>query len=235
MKQTEEIQCIRIYGKTRSQEVERIAKEFQLTLYANEKDLTEFLYSPGSEIQLIFGYLLSSGTIQIPDDVHAIEFANDECRVSLSDEIEMWNPPQNEGEVTYEKLMEIRELLTENQVNHHATRGFHGAILYDLSTQQWIVAEDIGRHNAVDKVLGFGLLEGYNLQDSVLLVSGRLISNIVSKGINAGVPIISSITVASFEGINLAINNNRTLMGGLSEKGCWLYHEGPMKVKTAIQ
>ena len=234
MKQTEEIQCIRISGQTRQQKVERVARESRLTLYGNERHLTDFLYSPGFEKQMVFGYLLSSGSIQIPDDVHSYELVKEECRVSISEDIVKRNPMQNENEVTYGKLFEIRRLLTENQANHIATRGFHGAILYDLSTKQWIVAEDIGRHNAVDKVLGFGLLDGYNLQESVLLVSGRLVSNIVSKGINAGVPIISSMTVATLEGMKLAQMNNRTLVGGISEKGCWLYHEGPLKVKATI-
>ena len=133
------------------------------------------------------------------------------------------------------KLLEIRDLLLKSQQNHRATRGFHGAILYELTTDSWFTCEDIGRHNAVDKVIGYGLLKGFALTDSVLLLSGRLLSNSVSKGILAGIPVISSMTVATSGGILEAQKKNRTLVGSLSEDGCWLYHEGTVKVQTAIQ
>jgi FdhD protein len=235
LNQIEEIHCIRISGHTRSKKNEVVAKESRLVLYVNENFVTNFLYSPGSERQLVFGYLISSGRIQKESDVRFIEFTDEVCRVEVLNDSIDYHLKGLEKDVSLQKLLEIRKTLLENQVNHKATRGFHGAILYDLTTERWNVSEDIGRHNAVDKVLGFGLLEGYNLEESVLLVSGRLVSNIVSKGVSAGLPIISSMTVATLDGIEHASKSNRTLVGSLSEGGCWLYFEGPMKVKTDIQ
>ena len=164
-----------------------------------------------------------------------MQLEGQECRVILAKEsAPSGTHVDHEKTVSFDKLLEIRGLLLENQENHRATRGFHGAIIYELTTGRWFTSEDIGRHNAVDKVLGYGLQEGYNLSDSVLLLSGRLISNIVSKGIHAGIPVISSMTVASSEGIQLARTNNRTLVGSLSNDGCWLYHEGTFKVQIDL-
>jgi len=234
--QVETIDCIRIRNRTRSQENEIVATESKLALYVNDKFVAEFLYSTGSDEHLVYGYLLSSGRISSKDEVDSIVIDSLECRVVLVN----GNSPGNDQvdpqkTVSFDKMLEIRELLLENQTSHKSTRGFHGAILYELSTDRWFVCEDIGRHNAVDKVIGRGLQESYILSNSLLLLSGRLLSNIVSKGIHAGIPIIASMTVATSEGIQKARENNRTLVGCLSDDGCWLYHEGPLKVKKDIQ
>jgi FdhD protein len=229
--QVETINCTRIRNGIRLQEREVVAVESKLSLYVDEKYNTQFLYSAGSDDCLVYGYLLSSGQISTKEEIETIVFDSSDCRVTLTNgptsNLEHANQQDN---VSFDKLLEIRDLLHESQQNHRATRGFHGAILYELSTNRWFVSEDIGRHNAVDKVIGHGLQEGYILSDSVLLLSGRLVSNIVSKGVHSGLPVIASMTVATSEGIEKARENNRTLVGSLSDEGCWLYNEGVTKV-----
>jgi FdhD protein len=236
LKPTEEIDCIRITKNTRNQQKETIVKEARLDLYVDGEYVNHFLYSSEFEKELVFGHLHSTGRMFNASDVDSIVFDDEICRVSLrkEDKSDLFNTCL-QNTISFEKLLEIRDLLVRNQSNHKATRGFHGAILYELTTGRWFVCEDIGRHNTVDKVLGYGLLEGYSLVDSLLLVSGRLISDIVSKGTLAGIPLLGSMTVATAEGVKLSSEHNQTLVGCLSEEGCWLYHEGTMKVKTDIQ
>ena len=229
--QVETIDCTRIRNKTRIQEKEVVAKEAKLSLYVDDKFDSQFLYSAGSDHNMVYGYLMSSGRISNKDEIESILFDGSDCKVNLtkSDTPDVKNTDQQDT-VSFERLLEIRDLLLDNQQNHRATRGFHGAILYELNTDRWFVSEDIGRHNAVDKVIGHGLQEGYILSDSALLVSGRLVSNIVSKGILSGIPVIASMTVATSEGIQKSKEHNRTLVGCLSDEGCWLYNEGVTKV-----
>ncbi len=233
--QIESIECTRIRNGARIKENEVVATESILTLYVNNEVETQFLHSGGLDVQLVSGFLLSSGKIRSKTDITRLLTDGRECWVDLRDNIPEEKSVGRKGIITFDRLVEIRNLLLENQKNHRATRGFHGAILYELSSGHWFMCEDIGRHNAVDKVIGYGLLEKYDLTNTVLLLSGRLLSNIVSKGINAGIPVIASMTVATSEGIWAARNSNRTLIGSLSDDGCWLYHEGPLKVKTDIQ
>lgn len=230
------IDCIRIRNGFRMQEKEVVATESRLALYVNEEFETRFLYSPGLDECLVYGYLLSSGRISSKSDIVTIQIEGHECRVNLAEE----SMPESEqvnhqNSVSFEKLREIRNLLQENQPNHRSTRGFHGAILYELTTNRWFACEDIGRHNAVDKVIGHGLQEGYVLSDSLLLLSGRLLSNIVSKGVFSCIPIMASMTIATSEGILKARDNNRTLIGSISDEDCWLYYEGSVKVQMSIQ
>ena len=232
----ETIDCIRIRNGTRIQAKEVVATESIKKLYVNDEFVTQFLYSIGLEEQLVFGYLLSSGRISSKSDIASILIEGQECMAILAKErTSRDNHTDQQKIVSFERLLEIRELLLENQKNHKATRGFHGAILYELSSDRCFACEDIGRHNAVDKVIGYGLQEDYELSNSVLLISGRLLSNIVTKGIHSGIPVIASMTVATSRGIQKARENNRTLVGSLSDEGCWLYSEGAVKVQTAKQ
>lgn len=226
-----EIDCTRVNGDDREVRREVIAKEAYLELIVHDEHVTNFLYSPGLEEQLVTGYLLSSGSITNQQEIEGLDIANNKAIAQLS---------KNKGStvsikdmsitVSHRQLLEIRTRLLENQRNHRASRGFHGALIWELSTGNSFVCEDIGRHNAVDKVIGYATLENYNLSQCMILLSGRLLSNIVSKCKNSGIPLIASMTVATDGGIRISKDSNMTIIGALSEDGFWLYNEGAIKV-----
>lgn len=231
----ETLDCTRIRNGSRVIEKEIVATEAKLTLYVDNQFHTQFLYSKGLEVYLVTGHLVSSGRIRSKSEIRRMKTDGEECRVSLKKSPPDVKTVDKRKNVSFKKLLEIRDLLLENQSSHRATRGFHGAILYELTSNRWFACEDIGRHNAVDTVIGYGLIEEYELSNSVLLLSGRLLSNIVSKGLNAGIPVLASMTVATSEGIFAARYNKCTLIGSLSDDGCWLYNEGIVKVDTETQ
>ena len=226
-----EIDCIRVSGDEREKTHETIAKEAVMRLFVNDKLVTEFLFSPGFEEQLVVGYLLSSGLIKSLNDVENIALQGDTCKTLVSVREDRISKLQDIGiTVSHQQLINVRSTLLVNQRYHIATRGFHGAILWELSSGRWFVCEDIGRHNAIDKVIGYGLKEKYMFSHSMVLLSGRLTSNIVSKCRNSGIPLMASMTVATDGGIKQASDSNITIIGSLSEEGFWLYNEGVVKV-----
>ena len=94
------------------------------------------------------------------------------------------------------------------------TGGLHAAGLFDREGVLVAVAEDVGRHNAVDKVVGAQLLaERFPLSDRVLLVSGRTSFEIVQKSTVAGIPILGAVSAPSSLAIELARDGNVTLLG----------------------
>ncbi len=118
--------------------------------------------------------------------------------------------------VEAEMLCSLPEKLRARQSVFERTGGLHAAALFNAKGELVALREDIGRHNAVDKVVGWALLEGMiPLSSHVLLVSGRGGFEIIQKAIAAGVPIVASVSAPSSLAVQLARELNLTLIGFL--------------------
>ncbi len=93
------------------------------------------------------------------------------------------------------------------------TGGCHGAAVFNLNGELISLKEDIGRHNAIDKVIGELLLKKHNFNDIFLTSTGRLTGNCVLKAIRAQIPIVASVSAAIESGIRLAFTYGITLIG----------------------
>ena len=112
------------------------------------------------------------------------------------------------------------------------TGGLHAAGLFTAEGELVVLREDIGRHNAVDKVVGERLLGGHlPASANVLAVSGRASFEVVQKALGAGVPILTAIGAASSLAVDLAEEGGMTLIGFLREKGFTVYSRGERLVQ----
>ncbi|MHA2037361.1 MAG: formate dehydrogenase accessory sulfurtransferase FdhD [Promethearchaeota archaeon] len=96
---------------------------------------------------------------------------------------------------------------------YRETGGCHGAAIFDLEGNVLSVKEDIGRHNAIDKVIGDMLIQNHNFEEVFLISTGRLTSDSVLKAIRAKIPIVVSFSAAIESGIKLAYAYGITLIG----------------------
>ncbi len=132
--------------------------------------------------------------------------------------------PNPDFRLDAEILVRMPDALRSSQDVFQRTGGLHAAALFEPNGKLLVLREDIGRHNAVDKVIGWALLEGLvPLSDSVLLVSGRGGFEIVQKAIVAGVPVVASVSAPSSLAVQLARELRLTLIGFLRGRRFVIY------------
>ena len=118
--------------------------------------------------------------------------------------------------VSLEALYAIGPALAAAQTTFEQTGGLHAAALFDLGGQLLAVREDVGRHNAVDKVVGHMLRQGcVPLDRHILMVSGRASFEIMQKALVARIPVVAAISAPSSLAVQLALANGVTLIGFL--------------------
>lgn len=125
--------------------------------------------------------------------------------------------------VSSELLLSLPSRLREAQANFERTGGIHAVALFDVQGSLLVLREDIGRHNAVDKVLGAALAGALALPETVMMVSGRLGFEIAQKAVVAGVPVVASISAASSLAIELANDFGMTAIGFLRGRSMNVY------------
>jgi len=104
------------------------------------------------------------------------------------------------------------------------TGGVHVAALYEKSGNLLAFAEDVGRHNAVDKLIGISALDRVDFSQCFLTLSGRLTGDIVLKAAKVGIPIVASLAAAVDSGITIAKKTNLTLIGFVRGKRMNIYN-----------
>ena len=125
-------------------------------------------------------------------------------------------PAKPEVRISIERLLVLPDLLQKHQGEFARTGGIHAAAIFDREGNLTIVREDVGRHNAVDKVIGRALLDSaLPLNRHGLLVSGRASFEIAQKALAAGIPIIASVSAPSSLAVSFCRESNQTLIGFL--------------------
>lgn len=218
---------------------DNVIAETPLEIIINGRSLVNLLCTPTDIEDLVTGFLYSEGIIGDVRDIGEIKIAGGRAEVRIKGELEEYSTGVawltsgcgrhvtwrgRQGDCLYEIKVDfplkvspeaLIQLVTGLQVGgalYRKTRGAHGAAL--ASPQGiLILREDIGRHNAVDKVIGWALRHGIESYDKMLLTTGRISSEILYKAARLQLPLIASLSVPSDYAVWLAELLGITLVG----------------------
>jgi len=237
-----EIEIVRIKGEERKQEADRVVVEFPLTIFLNDQEFVTLLCSPSRMDCLAVGFLRAEGLVTGADDLESVKvdeeqgmvFVQTSTKTDLMEKLYgkrtitsgcgkgtvffnvldslQSKPVESEVKISAGTLHSLMSDLQDNSVLYKSTGGVHIAAVAD--TQKLLFFhEDIGRHNAVDKILGECVLHDLPIDDKILLSSGRLTSEMVIKGAKLRFPFIVSRSAPTSLSVQLARELGITLVG----------------------
>lgn len=239
-----------------------LAAEEPLEIRVGNEPVSVTMRTPGEDLELTAGFLLTEGLIGRREQIVSMEaaaeagaansgnvvrvevagdaavdseklrrnfFAASSCGICGKASIDAvrsrtLKAPNPGFRVAPEVLIALPEALRGRQAVFGRTGGLHAAALFNGCGELLAVREDIGRHNAVDKIAGWALMgERVPLSNEILLVSGRGGFEIVQKAIVAGVPVVASVSAPSSLAVQLARELGLTLIGFLRERRFVIY------------
>jgi len=232
-----------------------VAVEKPIHIFIGRSPYATILCTPVDLNELVVGHLLSEGIVRAVDEIHEISFREESlCYVNLKPTVDIdkrlrllkrihriipstcgglhlskflkgTKPIKSAAKVKAEILQRSVASLNVMAETFRKTGGVHAAAIYTVNGELLAFAEDIGRHNAVDKAFGKAALKNALFSNCFLVLSGRLSGDIVLKAVRVGIPIVASIAAALDSGIEIARKANLTLVG--------FVREGNMKVYNA--
>jgi FdhD protein len=191
-----------------------VVRERPLTVFVNGAELATLLCSPNELEALVVGFLYFEGVIDALEDLEELRLEEAEgwaevrvarpfrprrriftsgCTGGVTFSLDYAPPLDSALRLEAERLYPLLHQMYERAALYQASRGIHAAALADAEAVL-LVAEDVGRHNAVDKIQGLALLRGIETADRLLLSSGRISSEMLRKGAKMRTPLIASRT-----------------------------------------
>ncbi len=234
---------VRITDAGRDESDDAVVVEEPLEIRLGEKAVSVTLRTPGDDFDLAAGFLFTESIVREKEiaairhwgspnvvrvdvredvrvDLQRLQrhfYSTSSCgvcgKVSIDALRVQAKPLTADTKVTTDIINTLPKTLRAQQTTFDATGGIHAAAIFDKSGTLLRLREDIGRHNAVDKVLGSFFRENIAVNDHILVVSSRTSFEIVQKAIVARVPILAAVGAPSSLAIELAREFNLTLLG----------------------
>jgi len=229
-----------------------VAEEKPLNIFLNKAYYATIFCSPSNLKELAIGHMLSEGILKSFEEIEEVNLKNDACYVKIKSNINIEkrlklskhfsriitsacgssSAYQYSGKIPKIKSnLKVKAETILNSVKNlnfiaetfRKTGGVHAAAIYKSNGELVAFAEDVGRHNAVDKAIGMAALNKTDFSACFLALSGRLTSDMVLKAGRIGLPIVASLAAALDPGIAIAKDIGLTLIGFVRGKRMNIY------------
>ena len=242
MENRKNVKALHLDGAGSWVRTEATACEFPLRIMLNGEHLVTILCSPGDPEALAAGFLASEGIIRAKEEIRELtldgesgvvrirtaenktedgnifreRFLTTGCVRGVSfnsyDDIDLKKKIFSDIHLTREDVLSLYHRFQENSDLYRETHAVHSAALCDTK-EILVFTEDIGRHNAVDKIIGRCILDGIAFTDRILVISGRISAEIIFKAAGFNIPVLVSKSAPTDRGVDLARKLGITLIG----------------------
>lgn len=250
---SEERPVLRLSDNGSQHTVDHLAAEAPVEFRLGSTPIAVLMRTPGMERELLIGFALTEGIVLRPSEIGSIEevgpdrwsllpakgveidperfrrnlYATSSCGVcgkASIDAVRISSPAAPPGPiVTRAALQVMAGTLRRSQPTFDDTGGLHAAGIFTAEAEMLASAEDIGRHNAVDKAVGSLAPRRWPIGEVVLMVSGRVSFEVTQKAAVAGIPVVAGVSAASTLAVELADDLGMTVIGFVRDGGCVAY------------
>ncbi|MCJ7604708.1 MAG: formate dehydrogenase accessory sulfurtransferase FdhD, partial [Dehalococcoidales bacterium] len=226
--------------------------ERELKIILNGSHLATASLMPGMEREFVTGYLFSQGFIKATKDISSLTIEGTLASVTLPDTAAAMAGetsyrivsgggrtafadsalPQIQSGLKLEKdtVFKAMNRLFEIATVYKETEGVHAAGIFTPEAKPVCVVEDIGRHNCLDKAIGYALLNGVDCGNSFIVSTGRMASEMVAKLCRAGFPVAATKTAVTDRGRETALTCGMTLIGFVRDTGTRIHTDMDVRV-----
>jgi len=209
---------------------EELATGFLLTesVIESADDIAEIQHRPDLDPEAVGNSL--EVTLKKETDLSELTrhvFTSSSCGVcgkaTIESVFQQFSPIERGITLNSDFLLELPGKLRKQQETFDRTGGLHASALFSTEGELLLLREDVGRHNALDKVIGRSLRDQIDLSKVVLLVSGRISFELMQKALAGGIPAVAGISAPSSLAVKLARDSGQILVGFLRERGFNVY------------
>jgi FdhD protein len=229
--------------------------EKELPIYINGRHLVTAPIMPVMEKEFVVGYLFGQGFINNLKELASVKITDHAAKVELQEagglsQIilgtsyrivsgggriayagEEERPPRRDRrKIPQQIIFKAINILFETARMYRETEGVHAAGLFSADASVICIVEDIGRHNAIDKVIGYALLNEIDCANTFLVSSGRMSSEMVAKVGRAGIPVAATKTAVTDQGLEIGRKRGLTVIGFLRDAGATLQTDTEVRV-----
>ena len=252
------VACQRLINGRFAKSEARVVIEKELPIFINGEHLVTASITPAMAREFVIGYLFGQGFIENIEELESINIEDNAARVKVKDARKIsqriiktdYRIVSGGGKAVFFNGMSLPRIRTRMKIGkkeifqamntvlgkagiYRETEGVHATGLFTSEATPICLAEDIGRHNTLDKVIGYALINKIDCSHTFLASTGRMTSEMVTKICRAGIPVVATKTAVTKTGLEIAQKCGVTIIGFVMDTGTQINTD--MKTRIIIE